>query len=215
MFPIYGLIHTVDIIRGSQVADSRGSGITLSEISVYTSRKCRISRYNKTKDTTLPEGLDSEKVWRCLLQYSPNVLNSDFVKVPWGTGPNVAGPLGSGDGWPTSFVISTPAGNKTLTWDSTLSKYKDSTGVYTLTFTTLWTFADSSESYSYPFTGYSINNKIYLLDWADLTTDYEVVSYSGTAQYYSIVNIRHQQDHIGNYHHTSFIMELKGSTING
>lgn len=215
MFPIYGLIHSVDIVRGTEAFDIRGSGIELSEISVYTSRKCRISRYNKAKDTTLPEGLDSEKVWQCLLQYSPNTLNSDFVKVSWGVGPNVAGPLSSGDGWPTTFVIDTPAGEKTLTWDSSLSKYKDFTGVYSLTYTSLWTFADSSESFTYPFTGYTKNNKIFLLDWADLLEDYTITSYTAPAQYYSIVNVRHQQDHVGNYHHTSFIMEYKGLSISG
>lgn len=215
-YPIYGLVHTCDIVRGVQAADTRGSGIKTIETTVYSSLKMRIAKYFPSKDFLFPEGFDSEKAWTVISAYAPNILEHDLVKVPWGQAMNVAGPLGSGNGWPTTFVISTPAGSKTLTWSVASSKYVDSSGNYQLIYNgTAWVFSDAVADESYTFTGYGKNKTIYKLDWSELIDGYSVTSWTGDSQYYTILWKRHQQDERGNYHHSSMILEFKGLTIDG
>jgi len=209
--PILGLAHRADVIRKADADDGAGGVIPGgSETTIYSSRKCRITNMDGEDQQKL-FGNSSEHRWLVLFEFSPNIAKSDFVRVAWGTFPNLASGAGQGDQHPPQAVVSTPGGNQTLNWSEANGWYEDSTGDYTLEFAGgVWTFTDAVAVDSVDLPSYVIeSHNPFLPDWSALNANYSVVSTGGPNLEYRILWRKDQIDDQGRWHHTSVVMELE------
>ena len=207
---LFGLPHEVDIVRKADGDDGAGGTIPGVETSVYASRKCRITTLD-AEDEQQMFGEATGLKWKILLEYSPNLQRSDFIKVPFGTFPNQHAPLGTGDGWPWTLNITTPGGAKVLEWSVDNSRFQDSAEEYTLHWNgTAWEFNDTIAPLTHTFTGHLQEHTIFKLDWtSEVGAGYSVDSYTGTTRSYRVLFEKDQLDHEGGHHHTSAVMEYE------
>lgn len=209
---LFGLAHSVDVVRRPETSDGSGGIVAGTAVAVYEDRQCRITILSpEDKETSHLFGMASEEMYKVLFEPSTNIKKNDFVQVLFGTFPNVGSPLGLEEGFPPQVVISTPAGNKTLTWSATDSNYQDSLEDYIVSWTgSVWRFEDTIAVLTVDFTGYLEGHNIFYLDWSSVVgASYSVVSQGGDAQEYRVVWVKHQIDHNGIHNHTSVVMELE------
>ena len=214
--PIHGLNQKVSVIRKIEGDDGFG-GISLSDSTVYTSRKCRITTMSD-KDEREGYGEASGRHWNVVMELSRGLQRSDFVRVPWGIFPNIETAGGLTGKFPPKVVIGTPAGSKTLIWYHSDSKYSDAdanndpANNYTVHWTgSNWRFTDTPGSKTTNFsTDYEQHHNIFNLDWASLVGgSYSVTSQTGVSRDYRIVFIRHTNDDTGALHHTQLTVEFE------
>jgi len=212
--PILGLAHRADVIRKADADDGAGGVIPGgAETTIYSDRKCRITNMDGEDQQKL-FGNSSEHRWLVMFEFSPNIGKSDFVRVPWGTFPNLQAPAGAGDQFPHSAVISTPAGDVTINWSVANGRYEDSTGDYYLEFSegSGWAFFDNVEGQAFTLESYvAETHNPFLPDWLALpfVEDYSVVSTGGPVQDFRVTWRKDQIDDAGRWHHTSVVMELE------
>lgn len=216
--PVRGFNQSVLVIRKIEGDDGFG-GISLTNSTVYASRKCRITTMSD-KDEREGYGESSGQHWNVTMELSKGVQRSDFISVPWGVFPNVETAGGLTGEFPPQVIIATPAGAKTLVWYHADSKYSDAdanndpANNYTVHWAgSNWRFVDTPGSNTTNFsTDYEQHHNIFNLDWATLVGgSYGVTSQTDTAKEYRILYCRHVKDDRAGYHHTSMIVELEES----
>lgn len=210
--PIFGLVHAVSVIRKRDADDGYGGVIPngTSE-TVYSSLRCRIAVMSG-EDELEVFGFASGRRWQLLSKYAPKIRRSDFIRVPWGTFPNVESEVTLGNGMASAAVVAVPAGSVSLAWDRASVQFKDSTGNYLLSWDAVaerWKFVDSvaGTTLTFPSTVLQGHN-IFAVDWSGVDGDYAVSSVSGAAKDYRILWMQHRLDESGRSHHTSIFMEL-------
>lgn len=205
--------HLIDVIRQGDGDDGSG-GIIPQDRSplVYENRRCRIALMSG-EDQQEGFGNVSDERWKVVVEFSPNIRDSDFIRVSFGRYPNISGPLGLPDLFPPTVSISTPGGVKILNWNETDQRYQTGDELYLVYWNaTEWTFRDLSQSepFVHDFEYFERHHNLFLADWAELVgEEYSVVSRTGPSRTYRIVLIDNQKDDIGDYHHTSVVMELE------
>jgi len=214
--PIREFNQNISVVRKIESDDGFG-GITLTNSTVYSSRKCRITTMSD-KDEREAFGSASGRYWNVALEVSRGVERTDFIVVPWGTYPNIETAGGLPGEFPPKVVIGTPAGAKTLIWYHADSKYSDANAnndpanIYTVHWAgSNWRFIDTVAGTTYNFsTDYEQHHNIFNLNWVTTVTGgaYSVTSQTGAIRDYRIVFFRHVKDDRGGLHHTSLIMEL-------
>jgi len=208
--PIYGMVHRFGISRFlKQMVGGRLKSDGETEIVVYQSipgRADNLRSLVENKDEKTPYGDHSGKVRRFKLSplKIPNKLRQgDFVKVGWGTKPNLLAPLSAPVWGAPSLCLKNPGGDSViLHWYDELLEYASETlflrfdeswklsGDVTHTFTTTADFDDNPLCRSFP-SGWSFNKL------------------SGPDIFYKITEFNHQLDDFGMYHHTSLECELE------
>lgn len=80
-YPIYGLVHKVDIVRKADAYDAAGN-ITPggAETGIYAARDARVSELDG-EEAVGPAGQVGPKRWQVVLQYSANVATGDFLRL--------------------------------------------------------------------------------------------------------------------------------------
>jgi len=208
--PLFGLPHRVSIVRFKMQDDGAG-GVEASDTPVvlYSNIRGRVTTLEFDVDKQVGPGFRAGQFWRVIIPYSPKVLKTDMVRLPWGVPPNVESPEQLWDGFSPKVVISTPDGEKTLSWDGL--KYVDSENKYSVFWSgSVWRFNDTVASLTHDFEGYSENQNIFKRPWnTEVGEDYAVLSLTGDSQDFRIVWMKHQYDEFGAYHHTSLIVELE------
>ena len=79
-YPLYGLVHRIDIIRRADTDDGSGGIIPGVSSSIYSALRARV---------TVMSGEDEQKVfgnasgnkWRVISKYAPNIHKSDFLSL--------------------------------------------------------------------------------------------------------------------------------------
>lgn len=211
--PLFGLPHKCDVVRRTATDDGAG-GVTDSgtPVTLYTGRKCRITTLDPDDEELKGYGFNTLQNRKVLMVYSQSIQrDQEFLRIPWGTPPNVATLEGAFDGQPPQAVISTPGGNKTLTWDG--SQWINDLSGYTLIWSTdHWEFTDAvaPDSLSLPVTLLETHNPFRFGDgWESINANYTVVSFGADPVDYKIVWHKHQIDNVGGTHHTSLVIELE------
>lgn len=213
MIPLIGLPHYIDVIRYVGVADSMGGVSKGSPITIYSDRNCRFSLWDGEEVQPKVQGFVGPQEYKVLMVYSPLILDSDFLKVAYGTIPNVGG--GPADGFSPKIDISTPDGDKTLTWKQLDSngdislRYSDDNEEYVVSWDgSTWNFEDTNQSADVSFDGYEYEHNIFNLDWSVLVgSDYSVDNQYGDYLYFRILEKDHKFDHRGVMHHTTLRVE--------
>lgn len=206
--PLVGLVHKCDVLRGDH-ADDSGKGIyEASFTTLYAARQCRISILSKDEIELMGWGYASPLNRKVVMVYSPKIIETDFISIPWGVPPNVQPAKGLGDGFANKYTILTPAGSKVLTWDGT--KFIDPSGKYTVMWNgTVWVFTDTFAvvNVTHNFTGFRQGQNIFKRPWStEVGSGYGVVNAMGDPMLYRIAWMLHQIDEVGNFHHTSLII---------
>jgi hypothetical protein len=217
MIPLIGLPHYVDVIRYAAIPDGMGGVKKGPEITIYSDRNCRMSTWDGEEVVPKQHGFEGPQEYKIVMEYSPLIQDSDFLKVPYGTVPNVGG--GAGDGFTPKVDIETPDGTKTLTWrlmnsDHTVyMRYSDDDENYVVAWNgDVWVFQDNVNDLEVEFTGYVQENNIFNLDWPSLVgAAYSVTEQYGDPLYLRILEKDHKFDHVGNMHHTTLRIEEEES----
>lgn len=207
--PIFGLVHRANVLRYADADDGYG-GVTQGVVTtIYSNRKCRITLMTD-EDEQKGFGNVSGKKWDVILEYSPNIVTSDFLQVSWGAPCNVTPPV---DGTlPYYGRVMTPDNIKTLTSDgNSPPTYADATGDYTVTWGgAAWSFEDADEVHTIALAGAATDNP-FTLSWPDAgdSDGYWLRDYGWGPKLFRVLWVKHQIDEFGSNHHTSVKMELE------
>jgi len=210
-YPIYGLAHRVDVIRFADADDGAGGIVPKgSEAVVYAGRKCRLTMLDPEEEIK-DFGQAGGKHWRVLMEYSPNVREADFLRVPWGT----PATNGEGDGQPISGKIMTPNDDivELVSDGATVPTYSDG-GDYSLAHAgSTWTLTYTPVGAVLALSGDADDNPFALPGWpaAGDSGGYWYVqgSTAWAALDFRVVWVKDQIDEGGAWHHTSIVMELE------
>lgn len=211
--PLWGLPHSVDVIRKTPSDDTAGGIVPEgTEVTVYSGQSCRISMLQENKDILEGFGIDSGKAWRIVMAYSPKVQRTDFIRIPWDTIPNVMAPVGLPDGTPASATVST--GNPIdatilFTWDGSVWTDDATSTVVLSIIAGLWHFSNSEDSLSFDVCDEDFN-PWYSAAWAEEASAYAITFPDATLDY-RIVWMKQHIDDVGGTHHTSLIFEELGT----
>lgn len=80
-FDLFGLVHKVTVFDTVSVDDGAGGLVVRKNSDIYTNRKCRVSMLSLDKDEAKSYGLDSGDYWQVVMQYSPLVDRSQFIRI--------------------------------------------------------------------------------------------------------------------------------------
>lgn len=213
--PIFGMPSKASVIRKIEGDDGFG-GISLTDSTVYSNRTCRVTTMTD-KEEREAYGEAGGKRWKIVMELSRSIRTSDFVRLSWGTFPNVETAGGLDGEFPPTVIVTTPAGSKTLTWFYADSKYSDAdsdndpANTYTVSWTgTVWRFTDTVAPITVDFTGYEKHHNVFNLDWSTLVgASYSVTSQTSYSIDYRVILVKHQHDPFGRQHHTSMTIELE------
>lgn len=132
----------------------------------------------------------------------PNkMVIGDFVRVYWGTKPNLYANVNIPQGYGPQLILKVGTDLITLTWNNENGWVSDS---YSLLYDESWelflddtVIATFSDNVDYP-----------NISCSDFPEGIVLLRISGPPQDYEILRINHQEDDRGSWHHTSLIVEL-------
>lgn len=211
--PLYGLPHKCNVVRRKLTDDGAG-GVSDegTPVTLYTARRCRISAIDSDDEELKGFGFDAQRHRKVVMIYSPKIIrDAEYVQVPWGVPPNVAPPEGLADSFAPQYVIDTPAGEITLVWDASNTRYEDAGLDYRVYWTgTVWTFEDDVAPLTYEFLGFTEVQNIFRRPWdVEVDESYAVLQATADTMDFRVVWYKHQIDDTGLVHHTSLVIEFE------
>jgi len=214
--PILGLVHKCDVVRHIFVDDGAGGVVdTGIPLTLYASRRCRISTLDPNDVELKGYGFDARRHRKVVMIYSPKIQgDSEFIKVPQNVPFNSDTPGTAPDGTGESYTLVHLLGTVTLTWDESLEGWANSGGTIIIAWDSgnaRWKFTDILNSFTWnDDSGISRQQNVIraaVAPWVD-GEDY-VLSLVEVERFYRIVWHSHQIDDVGAVHHTSIVIELE------
>jgi len=205
--------HEVDVIRMVEGDDGDG-GIGLSDAPtpVISGWNCRITIMSD-EDEQEGFGNVTGRRWKVIGDWAPNIERSDFLRVPWGTFPNIEGAGGLSAGVPPRITLLRDGVPQTdLEWDYTAQEYVNG-GDQSISWDgSNWVLTDTlnGDSFTWPDTIEEHHNFLNYPEAAvsDGGATYELTG-TGDSQDYRVTYTKPQIDDLGDDHHTSLAIELE------
>ena len=175
-------------------------------IELYTKVPARVGSLRTIDDNLMkmsPVGLSSSNERYIMLRGSRplnKILQGDFIRIPWGTKPNLIEPSGAPNNSGPQIWIDTPTGNQLLSWNGT--KYTNDNYDIVLSGEEWCVEYQSSE------VGCLSSSNFRIATWP---TGYSFLKFTGLPLDYRIIKIDAQLDDRGRLHHYSISVELENS----
>lgn len=203
-YPAPGYVHTVDIVR-KRIKQNMGvmSQTNCDETILYKNVASRVSTLRKideNRENSQSFGLTSANE-RTVSLRAPYLLNKmtdgDYIRIPWGTRPNVFAPSLAPNNAGPELWIDSPLGKIKLSWDGT--KYTDGTVTISENSGGNWCLVHATLTHCFVGSNFTCQQ---------FPNGYKFLKYTGPPIDYRIISMDIQEDDMGRIHHYSAYIEL-------
>jgi hypothetical protein len=132
-----------------------------------------------------------------------NIQKGDFVRIYWGTKPNLVSDHGIPQGFGPHIQLSTPDGLQTLIWDDDVLGWVNDD--YSLAYDESWELSSGDTSVATFGDEFAYPN----LRCSSFPTGYKFVRVSGPPMDCQILKLDHKEDDLGRWHHTLLYVEIQ------
>ena len=197
----------VDVVRRTKTM-AGGRIVEGDAVSLYESIPANVDQFRETEVASLGKpsgfGMVSDNQFRVGLggnQIPNKVQSGDYVRLYWGTPPNVVVPRGIPNGFPPQIMLK-DSELQLLTWQSFTNGWVGDT--YSIRWnSTAWVLLNEGVEVA----TFGTNQQFPQISCSSFPDGLTFVRFTGPPMDLKITQVRHKTDNFGNWHHTTLVTE--------
>lgn len=199
--------YTVGVVRKTK-RQAGGRIVEGDPVFVYESIPANIDQFRETETASMGKpsgaGMIADNQFRVGLggfQMPNKVQSGDYIRVYWGTPPNVVSPLNTPDGFPPQIMLKDTE-TQLLTWNTSQQGWVGST--YSIRYVSdTWRLFDEDTVVA----TFGSNRDFPAITCSDFPEGISFVRFTGPPMDLKVLQVRHKMDHFGGWHHTTLVTE--------